>query len=293
MYTLILNPTAGQGTASENLVQVESVLKRRGIAYCVQRAATSADSTRIAREAVSAHSDGVIAVGGDGSIFAVINGMAGSDVPLIFVPCGTGNDFARCLKLPKDPIQALELQLDTPVNRIDVGKMNDIYFLNISGTGFDVDVLREAEKYKERRKGLLPYLLGLIDAFKRYRPTVARVSIDDEAEREMRFAILSVGNGRYFGGGMKACPDAIVNDGYFDLVIVDPVKKYLVPVLLAFYIKGKHVSMGLGKLHRCKKLSVRRKNMTINLDGELIDADEAVYQILPQGLCVRVPLDKA
>lgn len=290
MYTLILNPTAGQGTALKNLAAIETVLGKHGIDYTLEKAATRADSTRIAKEAVAAGREGIIAVGGDGSLFAVVNGMACSDVPLIFVPCGTGNDFVRCLNLPSDPIEALELQLSTPVSRIDVGKMNDIYFLNISGTGFDVDVLRDAEKYKAKHKGLIPYLLGLIDAFKHYRPTTAMVSIDGGEEKEMSFAILSVGNGRYFGGGMKACPDAIINDGYFDLIIVDPVKKFTIPVLLAFYIKGKHVSLGLGKLHRCRKLSVRRKNMTINLDGELMDFDEAVFQLLPQALCVRVPV---
>lgn len=290
MYTLILNPTAGQGAALARLPEIESLLQQRKLEYQVIKAATRADSTLIAKKAAEEHHEGVIAIGGDGSLFAVVNGMAGSDVPLLFVPCGTGNDFVRSLNLPKDPVDALRLQLDTPLNRIDVGRMNDIHFLNISGTGFDVDVLREADRYKGRYKGIVAYLLGLAAAFKNYRPTTAMISIDGCEEKELSFALLSVGNGRYFGGGMKACPDAIVNDGLFDLIIVDPIKRSAIPILLAFYIHGKHVPLGLGKLHRCKSLKIRRKNMTINLDGELLDADSAEFTILPQALCVRIPL---
>jgi len=290
MYTLILNPTAGQGSALENLPKIKAELKRRGLEFECVEAASRSIATETARKAVREGREGVIAIGGDGSLFAVVNGMVKSDVPLIFVPCGTGNDFIRCLNLPKDPFEAFRLQMDTPVSRIDVGQMNDICFLNVSGTGFDVDVLRQADKYKAKHKGLVPYLLGLIDAFKHYRPTKAMISIDGGEEREMAFALLSVGNGRYFGGGMKACPDAKVNDGLFDLIIVDPVKKVVIPFLLAFYIKGKHVSLGLGKLHRCRSLSIRRQDMTINLDGELMDFESAEYKILPGALRVRVPV---
>ena len=290
MYTLIINPTAGQGSAQANLPKIEAELARRGLEYEVVEAETRDVSTQTARVAAREGREGVVAIGGDGSLFAVVNGLAESDVPLIFVPCGTGNDFVRCLNLPKDPFEAFCLQLDTPVSRIDVGRMNDIYFLNVSGTGFDVDVLRQADKYKARHKGLVPYLLGLIDAFKHYRPTRAMVSIDGGAEKEVDFALLSVGNGRYFGGGMKACPDALINDGLFDVIIVDPVRKYTIPVLLAFYIKGKHVALGLGKPCRCKNIRIRRDNMTINLDGELMDFDCAEYRILPSALSVRVPL---
>ena len=290
MYTLILNPCAGQGSALSCLPQIEDILRQRSIEYHVVQAADSAESTLVARKAALEGHEGVVAIGGDGSLFAVVNGLAESDVPLIFVPCGTGNDFVRSLNLPKDPVEAFRLQLDTPVSRIDVGRMNDICFLNISGTGFDVDVLREADQYKEKHKGLIPYLLGLISAFKNYKPTTAMISIDGGEEKEMSFALLSVGNGKYFGGGMKACPDSIVNDGLFDLIIVDPVRKFTIPMLLAFYIKGKHVALGLGKLHRCKRLTIRKNNMTINLDGELMDFDSAEYSILPGALSVRVPL---
>ena len=93
---------------------------------------------------------------------------------------------------------------------------------------------------------------------------------------------------------MKAVPYAKVDDGLFDVVTVRPVSKPAIFVLIAFYIAGKHVAMKLGKLRRCRKISIRRKNMTLNLDGELRNADSACFELLPGALCVRVPgLQKA
>ena len=277
----------------KQLAKIESVLRERSLEYTIERAARPMDAACIARAATAGHPQGIIAVGGDGTLFEIINGMIGSDVPLLFVSCGTGNDFVRTLKLPKDPVEALKCQLDAPTGRIDVGKMNDFYFLNVAGTGFDVDVLRNAEKYKAKYTGLRTYLFGLFDAIRDFRPMTALVSFDDGPEEEVSFAILSIGHGRYIGGGMKAVPDAKLDDGLFDVVTVRPVSKPAIALLIALYIAGKHIAIGLGRLRRCRKLSIRHPGMTVNLDGELFSADSARFVLLPNALCVRVPGIKA
>lgn len=289
MYIMILNPTSGRGLALEKLPAVEEVLHQHGIEYRIEKDHQENETVEVVRRAVAEQPEGIIAMGGDGTLFRVANGMAGSDIPLLFVSCGTGNDFVRMLNLPEDPAEALEAQLKSSVSRIDVGRMNETCFLNVSGTGFDVDVLRLVDGYKAKYSGIRAYLYALASALKNYKPTTAMVSIDGKPEQEMTFAILSIGNGRYFGGGMKAVPEAVIDDGLFDLVIVDPVKKAAIPVLLALYIAGKHVKIGLGKLHRCKSVTIRRKNTTFNLDGELLDTDCAEYKILPGALAVRIP----
>lgn len=289
MYIMILNPTSGRGLALRKLSEIEEVLHQQGIEYRIESDHETSETVSVVRRAVEAQPEGIIAVGGDGTLFQVINGMAGSSIPLVFVSCGTGNDFVRSLKLPKDPIEALKLQLTSPVTRIDVGRMNETYFLNVSGTGFDVEVLRFADQYKEKYSGLRPYLFALVDAIKHYKPMTAMVSFDGAPERELSFAIISVGNGRYIGGGMMAVPDAIVNDGLFDVVVVSPVRKFMILPLIAFYIMGKHVSLKLGKMQRCRKISIRRPGTTLNLDGELLPAEYAEFELLPASLCVRVP----
>lgn len=289
LYSLILNPESGRGLPLKKLPEIERFLSNQALQYQVFYAHSPEDSTRFAAEAAKANSEGIIAVGGDGTLFQIVNGMVGSSTPLIFVPCGTGNDFIRTLKLPTDPIEALKIQLRTPVKCIDVGRMNDTFFLNVGGTGFDVDVLRLAERYKQKYSGLKPYLLALVQAVKAYRPADVRFSIDGQSEESGRFAIVSIGNGRYFGGGMKAVPDALVNDGYFDVVMVNPVNKLVILPLIAFYITGKHIRLGLASVRRCKKLTLYRDGMTVNLDGELQNTDIAHFELHPSALVVRVP----
>lgn len=290
MYIIILNPTSGRGLALEKLPGIEELLHQRGIEYRIERNHEAAHTVEVVRHAVSEKPEGIIAVGGDGTLFQVANGMVSSDIPLLFVSCGTGNDFVRSLKLPKDPVEALKLQLDSPVSRIDLGMMNETCFLNVSGTGFDAEVLRFVDQYKEKYSGLKPYMLALVEAVKHYKPMTAMVSIDDGPERELSFAILSVGNGSYIGGGMNAVPGALVNDGLFDVVVVAPVKKFMILPLIVFYIMGKHIALKLAKTYRCRKICIRRPDTTFNLDGELLKADSATYQLLPGALCVRVPL---
>lgn len=290
MYILILNPISGNGKSANYLEPIEKLLKEKNIEYRVDMTTETLTTAEVAAKAIRDNPEGIIAIGGDGTLFGVINGMIGSDIPLLFVSCGTGNDFVRTLKLPKDPIEALRVQLDSPVRRIDVGRMNEIYFLNVSGTGFDVDVLRNTDKYKDRYTGLSAYMHGLYDAVKSYKPLKAMISVDDAPAKEIECAILSIGNGRYFGGGMRAVPDAIVDDGLFDLIIVEPVKKRHILLLIPFFILGKHVALKLASMQRCRKISIQCKNMTINLDGELRDADSAEYELLPSALNVRVPM---
>ena len=291
MYILIANPVSGRGLALRKIPEIEAEFARRGLVCRVERTAGAEDAARIARAAAAERPEGIVAIGGDGTFFDVVNGLAGSDVPLLFVPCGTGNDFIKSLPLPREPLAARRAQLDAPLSRIDLGRMNDTHFLNVSGTGFDVDVLRRVDRHKEKHGGLFAYLLGLRDALKHYRPAEAEISFDGGPMQDASFAILSVGNGRYFGGGMKAVPDARVDDGLFDVVIVDPVRKGAIPPLIAFFVAGLHIRLGLARLVRCRRFTLRRGGMTVNLDGELRPADEARYELLPSALCVRLPLD--
>lgn len=289
MYALIVNPVSGNGRAQRELPRLEALLRQEGVFYRLFSAQYASQTREFARQAVSEGMAGVIAVGGDGTLFEILNGMAGSDLALLFACCGTGNDFIKALKLPKDPVEALKAQLHAPLSRIDIGRMNDIYFLNVSGTGLDVDVLVHAEKYKRAYTGLRVYLRGLRDALRAFAPIQARIGFDGDEPAPERFTIISIGNGRYIGGGMKSVPTAVVDDGLFDVVLVRPVMRALVPVLMALYVPGWYAHTPLARRLRCKSVRIVRPGMTVNLDGELISCDEANFTLLPAALCVRVP----
>ena len=286
MYALIINPISGNGRGERELPRIEALLRRESVPYRTFVANSAAEARTYARQAAADGMTGVIAVGGDGTLFEIINGMAGSELSLLFACCGTGNDFIKALRLPKDPVEALRAQLHAPLSRIDIGRMNDLYFLNVSGTGFDVDVLRQAEKYKQTHKGLGVYLRGVRDAIRNFRPVIG---FDGGAPEACRFTIISIGNGRYIGGGMRCVPTAQVNDGLFDVVVTRPLPCWSIGFLMAVYVPGWYAYTPFVRRRRCKSVRILCPGMTVNLDGELIDCDEAELELLAAALPVRIP----
>ena len=283
MLHIIANETAGSGAGAKVLKRVTQILNEKGLSYRVSPTSGPGDASRFASLAVENGDTDLICLGGDGTIFEVVNGLQGRFARLYFVPCGTGNDFVKVLDLPKDPVEALAKQLEGTPHRIDVGRVNDHYFLNESGGGFDVEVLKETLRFKKFGKGLVPYLFGLLTSLKSFRP----LSVEIEAGGHVKktdVTVFIVGNGRYIGGGMKAAPHALIDDGYFDVLVADAMNRRTILKLLGKFIPGRHTSLPEVHEWRAKELVIRCPGMTVNLDGELIEMDEAHYELLPGAL---------
>ena len=242
-----------------------------------------------AREIAASEAEArLIVLGGDGTFNEVANGLTGTDALLYFVSCGTGNDFVKALGLPKDPVEALGVQLSSQPRRVDAGLVNDRLFLNVSGTGFDIEVLRQTQRFRTRFKGLLAYLLGLIAALSRFRPVEARITAGGRTFSQ-KLTIFEVANGRYIGGGMLVAPQANPSDGLFDVVYVDAVNRRTIMKLLPMFVSGKFVSLPVTHTLRAEEVVIESPGMTINLDGELQRVDRAHYRVLPGGLRIACP----
>ena len=199
MLHIIANETAGSGRGSKILHKVTGILEEKKIKYGLDLTKKSGDAETLAKNVLDRGENEIVCVGGDGTVYEIVNGIAGRFAKLFFVPCGTGTDFVKTLGYPKDPIAAFRKQLEGTPELIDCGKVNDRYFLNISGCGFDVEVLRQASRFKKLGKGLLPYLLGIFAALKKFKGMSVEMTIDGKVEKK-DITIFSVGNGRYFGG---------------------------------------------------------------------------------------------
>ncbi|MGI6239696.1 MAG: diacylglycerol/lipid kinase family protein [Christensenellales bacterium] len=291
MYSIIINPLSGKGLAARTLPALETLLCQMGIGYRVDQTVRMGDSRRLARKAAEDGLAGVIAVGGDGTFFEVVNGIGESGLEVIFAPCGTGNDFVKTFELPRGMVNAVRAQLKSPRRKIDIGRLNDMYFLNVAGAGFDVDVLIEADRFKSRFRGMMAYLLGALCAIKRLKPLKLMLEVDGGAARYIESTILSVGNGRYIGGGMKALPHAIADDGLFDVVVSRRVNKFSIAFLLLFFVLGVHVRMKwLCETFRCKRVRLTGEGIEVEADGERFSAGgEAEFSILPRALNTRLP----
>ena len=289
LYHLIVNPVAGNGRSLKACGLAENVLKRRGLPYRIARTERPGHATIIAQDIAAGEDEArLIILGGDGTFNEAANGVAGTNAILYFVSCGTGNDFVKTLGLPKDPVKALALQLDASPRAIDAGFINDRLFLNVSGTGFDIEVLRQTERFRARFKGLAAYLLGLFAALGRFKPVEATVTAGGRTF-EARLTIFEVANGRYYGGGMLVAPDANPSDGLFDVVYVDAVDRRRIIKLLPLFVNGKFISLPVTHTLRAEEVVIESPGMTINLDGELLRTDRAHYRILPGGLRISCP----
>ena len=290
MFVIIVNPTAGGGRAVSVCKGVCELLRSRSISYRIENTSTAGHATTIARAAAASSCSAIVAVGGDGTLCEIAAGLSAKAVPLYFAPCGTGNDFVRVLNLPSDPVEAVRAQLDGTDARLDMATVNAKGFMNVAGSGFDVDVLREVIRYKHVGKGLIPYLLGLISALKKFHSFEAELTLDTGEVLHEAFTIISIANGRYFGGGMKVAPLADPHDGLLDVMIIRGLPKWAVPFLLPLFITGLHAKIpSICRVRRCKRVRLVCPGMTFNMDGELFDMDEADVRILPGHLPIRLP----
>ena len=205
-------------------------------------------------------------------------GLAGSDKPFGILPCGTGNDFIKTAGIPKDPMEALEIILRGESRPVDMGTVNGDLFLNVCGTGFDVQVLDHAESYKSRYRGLLPYFLGLLKAIAHYQPVHLKLK-SEGIEEEGDYLVCSVANGRYIGGGIPICPAADISDGKLDLVLVENVSKGRLPFYLPGLMMSRILKFGITRHLLADEVSFEGRGIRVNVDGEILPMDRAVFRV--------------
>lgn len=284
MLTFLVNPVAGNGYALKIEEQLKSAMAARGLACRFLHTESPGHATSLAKAcAAEADCTGVVAVGGDGTAYEVACGLMGSDVPLGIIPAGTGNDFIKTVGVPKKPLDALEFILTHPPRPVDAGGLNDRLFLNDCGTGFDVTVLDYTQAAKKHCRGILPYLVGLVQAIIHYHPVHVRFTADGETQ-ERDLLILSVANGRFIGGGIPICPEASADDGLLDVVIVEDKPRWMLPFLVLPLLMGRILHFSFTTHKRCKAVEVISKDMRLNVDGEILDMDRANFRIQPGAL---------
>ena len=251
-YAFIVNPAAGTGFSLQVMQKLEETLSAGNIEYRIFRTERPGHATQIAAELASdAEIAAVISVGGDGTAGEVAAGLTGTGKTMGIIPAGTGNDFIKSAGIPMDPSEALKLILCGKSRPIDTGTVNDRFFLNVCGTGFDVTVLDYAESEKEKHRGLTPYFLGLLKAIFHYKSVELTVTADGERQ-EGKYLICSIANGRFIGGGIPICPAADIRDGLLDLVLIRGIRRWQIP----FHLPGLMLSRALKFRIRIPEFSI-------------------------------------
>ena len=285
---VIVNQHTARPKLRSDLLDILDTITKGGYDCLVRPTQSAGDAERFVAGR-DARDDLVVCIGGDGTICEAAGELCHRDATFYVVPGGTGNDFARAFHLPKNPMAAFEAQLAGEPVEIDCGWMNGQSFLNVSGSGFDVAVLQKTEELKAVYPGERAYRKAVLSVLGRYKAFEADVSIDGGAETHETCTIVEIANGQSIGGGMRVAPDAKLDDGYFDVVVVKKVPRMLIPLLLPAFMLGWHTKIGLARVTRAKTVTMRAKNMTVNLDGKLLRVDEAHYELLPGAVRMKKP----
>ena len=246
------------------------------------------DATELAREFAAKGVDAIAAIGGDGTVNEVLNGLDGSDVPMGIIPLGTANDFARQAGIPLDADHAMDVILQRKPVRIDTAELNGRRFLNVSTAGVGAEATAETPPEAKEQLGMLAYAITGVRKLADLQPQRARFT-GPGFEHEGEFFIFAVGNGRATGGGTIITPRARVDDGLLDLCIVEamPVAEFARFVLSIK--KGEHVGDPRVKYVQLPSILVEAAGpVTVNVDGESAQFDRLDYRARARDLLMHL-----
>lgn len=285
----IINPVAGGGKAQKLIPTIEKIMDETRIKYDIVLTTKPKDAIKISKESIQKGYNNIVAVGGDGTVNEVAMGILESgNGTLGIIPSGTGNDLARTLKIPFTPKEAIEVIIKGNKKKMDVGLVNNSLFLNIASIGFDSEVVKNTQKIKKRIKLGIAYVIGVLETLIIFKDKKIKLEIDD-IPIDKNILLVAVGNGKYYGGGLKILPMAIMEDGYFHVCIINRVSKIKLFFLFPSIFKGKHVKF---KKHvdifKAKKIRVITEDKTfLNVDGEIYDIErETLFTIGNERLAV-------
>jgi YegS/Rv2252/BmrU family lipid kinase len=289
-YFFVINPVAGAGRSSKAFDLIENRLREKEIDYDYAVSLYPGHAVELTRAALSKGEKCIVSVGGDGTLREVASVLANTEACLGIIPCGTGNDFAKVLGIVPDDIPAaLDTLLTGKVRKMDAGMANDEFFINVSGFGFDADVIVNTESFKKRFRGMIPYMLGIVRSLVNLRKLDLTVTANGET-KDISAIMISAANGTHFGGGMNVAPFADTQDGLLDVYIVKSMGRITFLALLPKFIKGKHTDLSEIIYFRAPELTVAcKQNSRINLDGDLRSGTPVTFRILKGAMNIIVP----
>lgn len=289
----IINPASrsGKATAVRDAVVELAMLDRVEI-YATER---RGHAVEIARMLAEKGYERVVAVGGDGTLNEVANGLAFTDTALCVVPAGTGNDWVRTVGVSNETGAAWRTAIEGRVCRTDLAEVEGHGLcLNVLGAGFDAEVVRRLSSAKGlvARLGPTPrYVCSVFGTFAGYRPTEVRIKTDSGVDEIVPSTLLvAVGVARYYGSGMKILPNAEIEDGLLDIAWGSGIGKFELPSLLASVFKGTHVSHPRVWTGRCREIELSADAPTpFHIDGDVRGELPIKVRVRESALRIVVP----
>ena len=302
---VIVNPESNKGKTRKRWNQIREALKSFLKEFKCEFTEKPLQAIEISRVALKEGTELVVGVGGDGTMNEIANGfyenrkIINPEAALGIVPSGTGCDFTKSLNIPLGLKNALEVITQAPSSLIDIGRVRfmgnsgeaqERFFLNVSDFGIGGDVVRKVNENRMKRRAS-SYLKCLISTFLSYKNKRLKIKIDDEELPVDEYLIGTISNGRIFGKGMKIAPEAKLDDGLFDVVLIKGMK------VLEFFrhgwrlYTGTHLSHPKISLIRGTKVEAmaddKDNDVLIEVDGEQLGKLPATFKIIPGSILVK------
>jgi YegS/Rv2252/BmrU family lipid kinase len=286
---LLVNPAAGGGRALKALPAVEAALRGHGVVVRSERTRSLEHAREIVDTAAVA-GDAVVTLSGDGLVGCAAGVLRGrADALLGVLPGGRGNDFVRTLGLPPDPVAAAHALPRCEIRALDVGDVGGATFIGIASLGFDSDANRIANAAPSAL-GPLAYVYGALRALATYRPATFTLTLDGGEVIERRAFTVAAANSKAYGGGMYLAPDAELDDGLLDVVIVGDMPRRRFVMGLPRVFKGAHVHQPEVAVHRVRSVNIRAdRPFDVYGDGDPIGATPVTISCVPRAVPVLCP----
>ncbi len=292
---VLINPTSGKGRGGREAIELALQLRSHGIDSNFLVGTTADEALELTRRAVADGVDAVIAAGGDGTVNLALQAIVGTGTPLAIAPLGTGNDNAAALGIPKGDLASVaDAVAEQRVRTIDAGRVTTAdgsqrWFMGVLSSGFDSCVNETANKMTWP-KGEARYFLGIVKELRTFKPLPYRVTIDGKEINEAGM-LVAVGNGISYGGGMKVCEGAKLDDGLFTVTWLHDVKKIDFLRVFPRVYKGTHITHPSVTQYTGRTITLDAPDQIVYADGERIGPLPAEVTMHPGVLKVIVPPD--
>jgi len=287
VLTLIVNPSSGGGRAGRALPAVQAALSAHGLEHRIEPTRSLEHAGELARHA-QARGEPAVALGGDGLIGAVAGALRDTGGVLGVLPGGRGNDFARALGIPLDPVAACAVLATGVVRELDLGEAGGRSFIGIASCGLDSDANRIANEARAIR-GSLVYAYGALRALAAWEPARFELTLDGVTHTLVGMTV-AVANGAGYGGGMLMAPGASLQDGELDVVTVAASSKLVFLRNLPRVFKGTHVDLPVVEVRRAREVALAAdRPFTMYADGDPIAELPVSIRCLPAAVRALVP----
>lgn len=301
-WFIIVNPNAGKRKGEKDWLEIAALLTAAGIRFVNVFTEHRGHAVMLTRKYIENGYRNIIVVGGDGTLNEVVNGIftqahvPGDKIVLAMIPVGTGNDWCRMYNIPGDYKQAIKLITKRKLFIQDTGIIKYIssegfektrYFINMAGMGFDALVAKKTNNQKDLGKSNpLSYVVNILSSLFLYTITKVTILLDNENIASDIFS-MSVGICQYNGGGMKQAPDALPDDGLFDMTLIKPIGKFKIIRNIIKLFDGSFTRLPEVSTYRSSKIIIHSEPpMFMEADGESLGHTPFVFNILPQSLYV-------